>query len=76
MANLLNSAERSRNLLYTCLPNDRDNKRTFGQARVSKTQKVSFENLKTESDDYKVKAQRILQSKGNDFIFAKINMVF
>ena len=42
----------------------------FVKAGVSKTQKVSFENLKTESDDYKVKAQRILQSKGNDFIFA------
>merc|ERR1712131_406620 len=28
-----------------------------------RTLKVSFENLKTESDDYKVKAQRILQSK-------------
>ena len=75
MANLLNSAERSRNVLPTCLPNERE-KDIFVQARVSKTQQVSFENLKTESDDYKVKAQRILQSKGNDFIFAKINMVF
>lgn len=30
----------------------------------NKTLKISFENLKSDSDDYKIKAQRILQSKG------------
>ena len=43
----------------------------FWSVGCLKLKKVSFENLKTESDDYKVKAQRILQSKGNDFIFCR-----
>ena len=40
------------------------NTKTAELTTQNRTLKASFDNLKHETDDYKIKAQRILQTKG------------
>ena len=42
----------------------REKTKTAELTTQNRTLKASFDNLKHETDDYKIKAQRILQTKG------------